>query len=174
MADTRPLAEDGGGTSADPRGGERGGMLTELCNAIVHIHKRFYGKGPTRARAHLSQDLLTVVLDGVYTRGEQTLHDRGHEHEVIQLRRAMQRSVEGEFRSAIETIMHRAVRSFMSATDPANDLQVEIFILQPQTDRAPTGAGDSAPAGSGDDRIASDKGLARRAVRARDKDHEVL
>lgn len=111
-------------------GSERGEVLSEVCNAVVHIHKHFYGKGPTKARAHLSQDLLTVVLEGGFTRGEQTLSRSGHEGEVLRARIAMQHSVEDVFRDAIEGIVGRPVRSFMSANDPAHGVQVEVFVFE--------------------------------------------
>lgn len=110
---------------------ERGQMLADVSNAIVRIHKQFYGKGPERARAHISQDVLTVVLEGGFTRSEQTLNDHGHEREVLSSRLAMQEAVEAEYRTAVETILYRSVRSFMSANDPANDLQAEVFVLEP-------------------------------------------
>jgi uncharacterized protein YbcI len=126
-------AEQIEGAAPDERGGsERGQLLADVSNAIVRIHKQFYGKGPIKARSHLSQDLLTVVLEGGFTRGEQTLHDHGHVQEVIRSRLAMQESIENEYRAAVETIMYRSVRSFMSANDPANDLQVEVFVLHPR------------------------------------------
>lgn len=115
----------------DAAASERGQMLADVSNAIVRIHKQFYGKGPVKARAHLSHDVLTVVLEGGFTRGEQTLQDRGHAQEVVRSRLAMQQSIEDEFRAAIETILYRSVRSFMSANDPSNDLQAEVFVLQP-------------------------------------------
>lgn len=69
---------------------ERGSMFVELSNAVVRIHKQFYGKGPTKARSHLSTDLLTVVLEGGYTRSEQTLHERGYDDEIVRMRLALQ------------------------------------------------------------------------------------
>lgn len=123
-----PSASAAGSHSA----GERGQILADISNAIVRIHKRFYGKGPVKARAYLSQDVLTVILEGGLTRGEQTLQDHGHSQEVVSSRLAMQSSVEDEFRMAIESILYRSVRSFMSANDPSNDLQAEVFVLHPQ------------------------------------------
>jgi uncharacterized protein YbcI len=123
-----PSASDGNGAPL----GERGQMLSDVSNAVVRIHKQFYGKGPVKARAHLSQDVLTVILEGGFTRGEQTLQNHGHSQEVVRSRLAMQASVESEFRAAVETILYRAVRSFMSANDPSNNLQAEIFVLHPQ------------------------------------------
>jgi uncharacterized protein YbcI len=121
-------------TTPDRGASERGRMLADLSNAIVRIHKQFYGKGPTKARSHLMHDVLVVVLDGGYTRGEQTLLERGHEQDVLHSRLALQRSVQAEFRAAVEQIMLRPVRSFMSANDPGNDLQVEVFLFEPRGD----------------------------------------
>jgi len=135
---------------------DRGQALVDLSNAVVRIHKQFHGKGPTKARSHLSQDLLAVVLEGGYTRSEQVLHEHGHDHEVVQSRLAMQSSVEDELRQAVEAILGRSVRSFMSANDPSQGLQVEIFVFERDRD-----------AQSGD-------ALASRAKRAREEHHELL
>src|SRR3954470_4694793 len=134
----------------------KGSVLVDLSNAVVRIHKQFYGKGPTKARSHLSHDLLTVLLEGGYTRSEQTLHDRGFDEQVVQSRLAMQSAVEDELRNAVEAILGRSVRSFMSANDPSNEMQAEIFVLHPE---------DTAG-------LAPD--LAERAGRARDQHREVL
>jgi hypothetical protein len=40
-------------------------------------------------------------------------------------------SIEAELRAAVERILHRAVRSVMSAADPSNDLQAHAFVLVP-------------------------------------------
>lgn len=117
--------------SGERLSGEWAEALARVCKAVVHIHKRFYGKGPTKARAHLSEDLLTVVLEGGFTRGEETLRRSGHEVEVLRSRLAMKHSVDGVFREAIEDALNRSVRSFMSACDPAGGVQVEVFVLEP-------------------------------------------
>ena len=112
---------------------DRGSVLLELSNAIVRIHKQAHGKGPTKARSHLSGDLLAVVLEGGYTRGEMTLHESGHVREVLQARLAMRALTEAEMRAVVERILGRTVRSFMSANDPSNELQVEIFVLDQES-----------------------------------------
>src|SRR4051794_25500809 len=141
----------------------RGSVLVDLSNAVVRIHKQFYGKGPTKARAHLSHDLLTVVLEGGYTRGEKTLHERGYDEQIVQTRLAMQASVETELRTAVEEILHRPVRSFMSANDPSNEMQAEIFVLVPR--ESPFQEDDGDP---------SEGDLQGRAARARATHREVL
>lgn len=142
--------------------GERGQVLADISNAVVRIHKRFYGKGPVKARAHLSQDLLTVVLEGGFTRGEQTLHDHGHSQEVVRSRLAMQESIESDYRAAVESILYRSVRSFMSANDPSNDMQAEIFVLHPRG--AESLAGESSKSANG--KVAAPEGKATEPDRA--------
>lgn len=130
--------------------------LLQLSNAVVRIHKEYFGKGPTKARSYLSQDLLTVVLEGGFTRGEEKLHEHGNDAAVEQSRLAMQHMAESAFRSAVEEILTRKVRSFMSANDPAAGLQVEVFVLWP--------AGAEP----------REEDLADRARRVRDEHREVL
>ncbi len=108
-----------------------GAILSEISRTLVAIFKRNYGKGPVRARSFLQKDVLTVILEGGYTTIEHKLEEHGHTDEVIATRLAMQKAVEDEMRTAIETILNRSVRSFMSANDPANDLQAEVFVLDP-------------------------------------------
>ena len=81
--------------------------MLELSNAVVRIHKEYYGKGPTKARSHLSQDMLVVVLEGGYTHAEQTLLAAGHSKEVVQSRFAMQKTAEPDLRQAVEEILQR-------------------------------------------------------------------
>jgi uncharacterized protein YbcI len=119
-------------------------LLAEISNAVVRIHKHAYGKGPVKARAHLSQDLLTVVLEGGFTRAEQTLHRHGHCQQVIDARLTIEHELEPKLRVLVERILYRAVRSFTSALDPANELQVQIFVLEPYGSEQRTGV-DGAP-----------------------------
>jgi uncharacterized protein YbcI len=109
---------------------EPGALLAQVANAIVRIHKRFYGKGPVKARAHLSEDLLTVRLEGGLTRAEQTLQHSGRTAEVVNARLAIAETIAAEYRAAVETAFYRSVRSYMTALDTAEDLQMEIFVLE--------------------------------------------
>ncbi|MGN6372342.1 MAG: Na-translocating system protein MpsC family protein [Solirubrobacteraceae bacterium] len=163
--------------------GERTEALARVCKAVVHIHKRFYGKGPTKARAHLSEDLLTVVLEGGFTRGEETLRRSGHEDDVLRSRLAMKRSVEGISCDAIEDAVGRSVRSFMSACDPAGGIQVEVFVLEPRSGSLgggrSTGYGDRSaddvdPSEDGLEVGSVAEGLSTRAREARERHREIL
>lgn len=164
--------------------GERTEALARVCKEIVHIHKRFYGKGPTKARAHLAEDLLTVVLEGGFTRGEETLRGSGHEDEVQRSRLAMKRSVERVFCEAVEDAVGRPVRSFMSACDPAGGIQVEVFVLEPlPRSRGGEQSADHGDRSAGEEpdrskkRLADEslaEGLSNRAREARERHREIL
>jgi len=110
---------------------QRGQILLDISNAIVRLHKDFYGKGPTKARTQIAHDLVTVVLEGGFTQSEKTLHAHGHDREVAESRFAMQKSVEAELRAVVEGLTGRSIRSFMSAHDPGEGIQVEVFVLDP-------------------------------------------
>ena len=92
--------------------------MLELSNAVVRIHRSTAARGRAKARSHLSQDMLVVVLEGGYTHSEQMLLAAGHAKEVMQSRLAMQATTEPALRRAVEEILKRPVRSFMSAHDP--------------------------------------------------------
>jgi uncharacterized protein YbcI len=111
---------------------DRGQQLLELANAVVRVHKQLSGKGPTKARAYVQQDLVVVVLEGGFTRGEQTLQAAGHHRELMHARLAIQHAGEAQLRNVVETILGRRVLSFMSANDPKEGYQAELFVLEPE------------------------------------------
>lgn len=129
MTEETPVPAAAGATFT---GGETSGRpLLEVSNAVVRIHKQYYGKGPVKARALLTQDVLVVTLEGGLTRHEETLLEHGHTQEVAQGRAALRQAIEPALRSAVEEITHRSVRAFMSANDPAARVAAEIFVLGP-------------------------------------------
>jgi uncharacterized protein YbcI len=151
---------------------ERGHTLAALSDAIVSLHKRFYGKGPEKARTHLHRNLAVVLLSGGFTRGEQTLNERGQVSEVLHWRLAMQSSIEAELQAAVERILNRRVRSAMSASDPANDVQAHIFVLLPIDAESANGGvpSDAFDADAGP----VETGLAARAHRVRERNRELV
>jgi uncharacterized protein YbcI len=130
QADRTPGAIDRGG--ADPRGG----LLQDVSNALVRLHKRYVGRGPTKARTTMSADLVVCVLEGGFTQTELTLRDAGLLESVDRVRRELHEAAKDEMVAAIEGILGRRVRSFLSSNDAANDIQIEAFVLEP-ADGAP-------------------------------------
>jgi uncharacterized protein YbcI len=103
--------------------------LLEISNAMVGLHKERFGRGPTKARTHVFDDLVICVLEGGLTRVERTLQEHGREQIVEDTRAELQHALRDEMVALVERAFGRTVRSFMSATDSRADVQIEAFLL---------------------------------------------
>ncbi len=104
--------------------------LLEISNAMVGIHKRTFGRGPTKARTSVTGDLVVCLLEGGFTRAEETLAQSGHVDSVVQTRLRLHALAEEEMIATVEQIVGRTVRSVMSASRPDQDVQIEAFVLE--------------------------------------------
>jgi uncharacterized protein YbcI len=120
-----------------------GNILLDIANAFVTIQKEFFGRGPTRARAQVTRDLVVVLLEGGFSRAEQTLHEHGRDDAVNEGRQAMHATIEERCIEAIERLLGRKVYSFMSASDASHELQAELFVLESE-DADPPGDAPSS------------------------------
>jgi len=117
--------------------GERGKTLLAITNAIVGMHREFYGRGATRGRTIMQENYVMCVLDDIYNRAERTLIDAGRFEEVKQARLAFQDTMEERFSKAVEEATGRRVVGFLSQVRANPDVSTEIFILEPDGDSAP-------------------------------------
>ena len=101
----------------------------ELSNAISRLHKQFIGRGPTNSRTTIDGDLVVCLLEGGFTRAEQTLTDNDKQELVVAGRVGLQEAMRQAMIAAVQDITGRHVRSFMSANDLEHNLQTEIFVL---------------------------------------------
>jgi uncharacterized protein YbcI len=93
------------------------------------LQSEYYGKGPTKSRVRVDQDVVVVVLEETFTPAERTLIDRGEADGIQDIRRRFQRAMAEQFISIVEQATGRRVRSFFSDTDLKNDISVEVFVL---------------------------------------------
>ena len=118
--------------SPDRRHPQTGGRLASaISNAMVHLLHEYTGRGPTRARTTIGDDLIVCVLADTLTNSERKLVDAGEERLVLDQRSAIQRLMSGEAITMIETLMGRSVTAFMSNNHIDPDLAVETFVLAP-------------------------------------------
>jgi uncharacterized protein YbcI len=106
-------------------------MLAQISTALVQLHSRYYGKGPTKAKTHLVNDTVICILRGGFTTVERTLIDTGEIESVYQMRRSFQQAMEDGFRRVIEDATGRKVIAYMSSIHVDPDLAVELFVLEP-------------------------------------------
>jgi uncharacterized protein YbcI len=117
-------------TSTGSRG--NGSSAAAISNMMVGLLRDHTGRGPTKARTHISDDLVTCLLQDNLTRGEQVLADNGEADKVLDLRRTHQRLMRDEAVQGVEEILHRRVVSFMSDNTIEPDLAIEVFVLAPK------------------------------------------
>jgi uncharacterized protein YbcI len=100
-----------------------------ISNEIVRLQAEYYGKGPTKAKTYIVDDLVVVVLEESFTRAEKTLVERGEREAIQQIRRRFQQHMAESFISIVEQATGRRVRAFLSETDVDQDVSVETFLL---------------------------------------------
>jgi uncharacterized protein YbcI len=108
-----------------------GRLGVEVCNAVVRTLSEYTGRGATRSRAHVGEDLITVVLEDTLTRGEQTLVDHGQGELVLATRRQYQAAMRRDLVTEVERLTGRTVRAFLSENHLGPDLAVEVFVMTP-------------------------------------------
>jgi uncharacterized protein YbcI len=108
--------------------------LLELSNAMVHLYKVQFGRGPGRSRAYWAgPDIVVCVLDDTLTPAEVNLVKMGEHQRLRDTRIFFQYATVREFCEPVERITGRKVRSFLSGIDTEVDgLSIETFVLHPE------------------------------------------
>lgn len=112
-------------------GGDSAGAVRSAVEAaMVSLLKRYYGKGPSAAKALIRDEYVVVVLEGGLTRNEETLLEAGQEEDVRRFRLAFQQSVREQAQEAVAQATGREVLTYHSQVmfDPFRS--VEIFVLE--------------------------------------------
>ena len=108
-----------------------GDVRTAISEGMVGLLKDFYGRGPTRTKTYLEDDLVVCLLRGGFSRVERTLLEGGRGSSVIQQRMDFQELMRQRFEDVIERATGRRVIGFMSGNQQDPDLMCEVFILAP-------------------------------------------
>jgi uncharacterized protein YbcI len=106
-----------------------GDIRAEISTRMVRLHSEYYGKGPTRAKTHVTDDIVAVVLEETFTKAERTLIERGETDAIQQVRRRFQQTMADDFKSIVEQATGRVVKAFLSETNLEADVSVEFFLL---------------------------------------------
>jgi uncharacterized protein YbcI len=109
-----------------------GGPLAEaISNAVVGIMRDHTGRGPTRTRTTIVDDLVLVFVRDALTKAEQKLVDGGEAPAVLEWRHRFQIAMEDELVAAVERLTDRKVLAFLSANHVDPDMAMEAFVLEP-------------------------------------------
>ena len=105
-----------------------GEIRAMISREIVRLQAEYYGKGPTKAKTYIDDDLVVVVLEESFTRAEKTLAARGEREAIQHIRRRFQQAMADSFTSVVERATGRKVKVFLSETDIEQDVSVETFL----------------------------------------------
>ena len=109
-----------------PKGGH---SLVELSNAMVALHREYFGRGPGAAKSFVTDDMVICLLSDIFTAVERTLIRAGQAEHVRRTRGLHQKALEDEYKASVEKIMGRPVSAFLSVVHVDPDVAVEVFLL---------------------------------------------
>jgi uncharacterized protein YbcI len=102
-----------------------------ISNLVVRLYAEYTGRGPTRARTTVRDNLVACVTADSMTKAERTLAARGEDDTVKSIRRKFQDAMRDDLVAGVEMLTERKVVSFLSDHDVLTDYAVEVFILEP-------------------------------------------
>jgi uncharacterized protein YbcI len=124
-----------GTNPADPSLG--GSKAAAISNMTVRMLSQYTGRGPTRSRTFLNDDMVTVVLQDTLTKAESTLVAKDQRALVLRTRATFQEVMGDDLIAGVESITGRTVSAFLSANHIDPDIAVETFILAPREHAVP-------------------------------------
>jgi uncharacterized protein YbcI len=109
-----------------------GQLATAIASMVVQVLRQYTGRGPTRSRTYLNDELISVVLQGTLTQAERALVADGKSDLVLSNRRAFQSIMAADLIAGIEELTGRTVIAFLSDNSIDPDVKVKSFLLAPQ------------------------------------------
>src|SRR4051795_10241951 len=62
----------------------------EIATEAVGVLREYTGRGPTRAKTMINEDVVTLLLADTLTKGERRLAENGHAERILELRHDFQ------------------------------------------------------------------------------------
>jgi uncharacterized protein YbcI len=100
-----------------------------ISNEMVRLLARYVGRGPTKARTTLSQNLVVVTFGDTMTRAELNLVAAGEAEAVAAMRRVFQATMREEAVRTIEEVLGRAVIAYLADIDTSANIALVAFVL---------------------------------------------
>jgi uncharacterized protein YbcI len=110
-------------------------LLSAISREMVKAMKTYYGRGPTRAKSYLVDDLLFVVMRGGVTEAEKTMVEAGEVDAVRDFRQRFENVMAPRLVGAMEQLTERKVVNYQSQVLFDPDAVVEIFMFDRPIDR---------------------------------------
>jgi uncharacterized protein YbcI len=107
-----------------------GGTLhAAISHAVVGLLREYTGRGPTKSRTTIRDNVVVVMLEQTLTKGEQSLVNKGRVDKVIEIRHEFQEAMREESMAKVGELTGRQVIAMLSANHVNPDLGAEIYVL---------------------------------------------
>jgi uncharacterized protein YbcI len=107
----------------------------EISREIERVQEESYGAPVNNVRVLLGDDVVTVVMDVVWSRAEETLVEAGQGDAVRTTREAFQEAIAPTFTAIVERATGRRVQSFASRMIVGPEpWAAEVFRLGPRSE----------------------------------------
>jgi uncharacterized protein YbcI len=106
---------------------------------MVTLYKEQFGRGPVKVRTNFAgPDTVVCTLEQSLTPAEKNLVKMGEHQRLRDVRLYFQHATEDQFRAAVEEVLGRKVRAFVSGMDVTEDVSAELFYLEPSAPGTPS------------------------------------
>lgn len=113
-------------------------LYAQISNAVVQLLREYTGRGPTKARTTIRDNVVLVMLEQTLTKGEQSLANKGRGEKVLEIRHEFQEAMREESSAKVAELTGRKVVAMMSSNHIDPDLAAEIYVLDGPPDYNPT------------------------------------
>ena len=117
---------------------DRSSLASAISNAIRQLVAEYTGRGPTRARTSIRDNVVVVLLEDTLTKGERRLVAKGRDHRVLDYRARVSGAMREDAIASVEQLTGRKVTAFMSANHIDPDLAAEALRPRARLRHRPT------------------------------------
>ena len=96
---------------------------------MVRAQKEFFGRGPTKAKSYMLDDMLIIVMRGGMTTAEKTMLDFGKEDQVREFRQLFENEMTERLTDTMEELTGRKIVNYQSQVMFDPDVVVEMFVF---------------------------------------------
>jgi uncharacterized protein YbcI len=105
------------------------GLHGEITEALVGIHTRYLGHGPSSAATFQHDNVVVTLMQDLLSKAEKILALNGSTAEIRSARALYRQEMAGDFRAAVERLTGRSVITAFGTSELKQDVAAEIFIL---------------------------------------------
>src|SRR3954469_19481428 len=91
-----------------------GSLSAAISNLVVRLFAEYTGRGPTKARTTIRDNVVLCMTEDNMTKAERRLVQEGEDELVVTIRRRFQRTMQDDLVAGIEVLTGRKVVSFLS------------------------------------------------------------